>query len=99
MTCRTTVCRLRSAGGGRRLPAHEVIHAVRVDVLEAEALVEAQRGIEAFHVDGYGLTGLPPPLQDLLDQPRSDSAAAGLGHEGDVHEADLVLPFVDPQPA
>ena|ERR1051325_3438084 len=102
-------CRPRALRGGggaagegliaRRRPLHQEVDAVRVDVLEAETLVEAEGGVEAFDMDGDGLPRRLSSGENIAHERRSDAAAAAFVDEGDVDEADLVLPLVDPDAA
>ena len=88
---------LRRAGLQR--PAHQVVNAIRVDVLEAEPLVQSERWIEPFDMDRDGLTGRASAVEHFPNERRADTGATAVGHESDVDETDLIAPVIDPEPA
>ena len=55
-----------------RRPPHQVVNAVRVDLLESKALVEAKGGIECLDVDGDRLAGSIAAVDHLVKKHRSD---------------------------
>src|SRR3954453_21949961 len=56
-----------------RRPAHQEVDAVRVDFLESEPLVKAQRRVEGLDMDRDRLSGGASAIEHLMQQARSDA--------------------------
>ena len=68
-------------------------------MLETESLIKTKRGIERFDMNRNGLGTRRAALEDVVQQPRADPCSARFRGERDVHDTNLVAPFVDPETA
>src|SRR5205085_9766388 len=70
-------------------PLHDVVDAVRVDVLKAEAVVEMPRGIEVLDIDRHHFPVARRFIEDFLQQLPAESLSTKLRHQSDVDDLDF----------
>src|SRR5260370_6961750 len=84
---------------GLRLPLHEKLKAVLFHFAESQPFKQAQRRIEALHINGHPLFRLLGFAEKLAHDMRPDARIAAGGKNGDVQDVQNLRPPGQIEPA
>src|SRR5262249_12085021 len=90
---RSPACQALQHPSGR--PLHEEVHAFVFNWGKAQAFVEPQGRVELLHMDAHGLVGGGGFGQEVAQDGAADAGVAVGWQQGDVDNADFVLPAGD----